>query len=72
MRYVTADRDKAYKAHISLIGHLSKGDEVLLNEKEVTVCSVLEGTLEERAAQLGGEVLEYIDAMSLINEGGWQ
>jgi hypothetical protein len=72
MRYVTADRDKAYKAHISLVGHLTKEDKVLLNEKEVTTCSLLEGSLEERAQQLDGEVMEYIDAMSLINEGGWK
>jgi hypothetical protein len=43
----------------------------MLNEKEVTVCNLLSGTLEERAEQIDGRVLEYIDARQLINEGGW-
>jgi hypothetical protein len=45
---------------------------VILNEKEVNVCSTLSGSLEERAAQLGGEVYTYESAMQVINEGGWK
>jgi hypothetical protein len=71
MRYVVANKDKAGNVHIPLAGHLTKGDEVMLNEKEVTVCNLLSGTLEERAEQIDGRVLEYIDARQLINEGGW-
>jgi hypothetical protein len=49
-----------------------KGDEVMLNEKEVTACSLLSGDISERASQIGGKVYEYVSAMQIINEGGWQ
>jgi hypothetical protein len=72
MRYIIANKKQAENVHISLIGHLVKGDEVMLNEKEVTACSLLSGDISERASQIGGKVYEYVSAMQIINEGGWQ
>jgi hypothetical protein len=72
MMYVIASKDEAEKAHIRTSGHRVKDGKVILNEKEVNVCSTLSGSLEERAAQLGGEVYTYESAMQVINEGGWK
>jgi hypothetical protein len=71
MRYTIAEEEKARKVHITLTGHIGKEGKVVLNEKELTSCSLLTGDLTERASQLGGEILEYTECMLIINEGGW-
>lgn len=72
MRYVIASKEEAEKAHIPTIGHLTKDGLVILNEKEVESCSLLEGNLIERAKAISGDVYDYISAMQIINEGGWK
>lgn len=55
MKYIIADRATALSIGFDLIGHRSNGEKVVLNEKEVMDCPWLGGSLEERAAKLGGE-----------------
>ncbi len=57
MRYVTAKKDKAKAWGFSELGHVTHGDIMILNEKEVTHNVAMSGDLEERAETLGGEVL---------------
>jgi hypothetical protein len=35
MRYVVANKEKALDAGVLLLGHLVKGESIILNEKEV-------------------------------------
>ena len=47
MRYVVANKEKALDAGVLLLGHLVKGESIILNEKEVMCLPSLDGELEE-------------------------
>ena len=48
MRYVVANKEKALDAGVLLLGHLVKGESIILNEKEVMCLPSLDGELEDR------------------------
>ena len=71
MKYVTASMRKAASVGMELAGKLRCGeDEVMLNESGVMNCPGLEGSLEERAAELGGRVMTEEEALAYKRELG--
>ena len=56
MRYVVANKEKALDAGVLLLGHLVKGESIILNEKEVMCLPSLDGELEDRILLLDGIV----------------
>ena len=54
MRYVVANKEKALDAGVLLLGHLVKGESIILNEKEVMCLPSLDGELEDRILLLDG------------------
>ena len=66
--YVIADRDKAAAAGFAADLHRTEGRWMVLNEKEVRFAAGLEGTLAERAAELGGKVYTYAEARDFLAE----
>lgn len=72
MKYIICKANKAADIGIKPLGHRLRQDRILLNEKELTTSPALTGSLEERAAALGGEVYTYKSVTQIINkEGGW-
>lgn len=71
MRYVICDTDKARSAGMALAGRMATDDgRVLLNESGVTNCRRLEGSLEERAAALGGKAVTESEARDFVRDNG--
>lgn len=68
MKYIVCDTDKARGVRISTAGKLGTKDKkkVMLNESSVMNCRILEGTFEERAEALDGEVLTDAEAQSYV------
>ena len=64
MRYVVANKEKALDAGVLLLGHLVKGESIILNEKEVMCLPSLDGELEDRILLLDGIV--YTDVKLII------
>lgn len=72
MRYVVANKKKALDAGVPLLGHLVKGESIILNEKEVTCLSSLDGELEDRILLLDGIIYTNTRMNQIISEGGWE
>lgn len=72
MRYIFADKDKAVGAGFSTNTHMTNDTQMALNEKEVMFNSSLKGTLEERAASLGGMILMFYEARNELKTSGWK
>lgn len=54
MRYVVANKEeKALDAGVLLLGHLVKGESIILNEKEVMCLPSLDGELEDKNTVVG-------------------
>lgn len=70
MKYLVCDTGKACGAGINTTGKLRTKDKkkVMLNESSVMNCRLLEGTFEERAEALGGEVLTDAEAQSYVKK----
>lgn len=71
MRYILASRAKAINVGFSTIGHRTKLDKIILNEKEVNFNQILQGTLKERVENLNGSIQTETEILKLINEGDW-
>ena len=67
MRYVVANKEKALDAGVLLLGHLVKGESIILNEKEVMCLPSLDGEL-----LLDGIVYTNTSMNQIISEGGWE
>ena len=65
MRYVVANKEKALDAGVLLLGHLVKGESIILNEKEVMCLPSLDGELD-------GIVYTNTSMNQIISEGGWE
>lgn len=72
MKYIVANKKKALDAGVSLLGHLVKGEYIILNEKEVMFLPYLDGELEDRIFSLGGIVYTNTRMNQIISEGGWE
>lgn len=72
MRYVVANKEKALDAGVLLLGHLVKGESIILNEKEVMCLPSLDGELEDRILLLDGIVYTNTSLNQIISEGGWE
>lgn len=72
MRYVVANKKKALDAGVLLLGHLVKGESIILNEKEVMYLPSLDGELEDRILLLDGIVYTNTNMNQIISEGGWE
>ena len=72
MRYVVANKEKALDAGGLLLGHLVKGESIVLNEKEVMCLPSLDGELEDRILLLDGIVYTNTSMNQIISEGGWE
>lgn len=63
MKYYVATIKDAEKVGISRYHHMvSEDGEILLNEMELNICSMLSGSIEERAEQLKAKVLSATEA----------
>ena len=77
MKYIICDKVVASNYGFSPITHRVLGTLIILNEKEVTFCTAIEGdTLEEKAATIAGTVMTEGEVMDLTNnvtitEYGW-
>lgn len=67
MEYVIADRKKAKDWGFSETGHIVRGTLICLNEKEVMCSQAMNGTLEERAKELGGVISSVTEAKMIMN-----
>lgn len=67
MKYILAAKSQALSHHISLANHVTKGGQVVLNEKEVMCSPDLQEaeTLEEKAALLSGTI--YNSSAEILN-----
>ena len=75
MRYVVANKEKALDAGVLLLGHLVKGESIILNEKEVMCLPSLDGELEDRILLLDGIVYTNTSMNQIIVRrrlGIWQ
>ena len=71
MRYVVANKEKALDAGVLLLGHLVKGESIIL-VKEVMCLPSLDGELEDRILLLDGIVYTNTSMNQIISEGGWE
>ena len=62
----------ALDAGVLLLGHLVKGESIILNEKEVMCLPSLDGELEDRILLLDGIVYTNTSMNQIISEGGWE
>lgn len=67
MEYIIADLKKAQDWGFSKIGHITKGNLICLNEKEVMYNQALNGDLAERAEMLGSTVSSASEAKMIMN-----
>ena len=69
MKYIICDKVVASNYGFSHITHrVVLGTLIILNEKEVTFCTAIEGnTLEEKAANIGGNVMTEGEVRDFIN-----
>ena len=68
MKYIICDKVVASNYGFSPITHRVLGTLIILNEKEVAFCTAIEGdTLEEKAANIGGNVMTEGEVMDFIN-----
>lgn len=72
MKYVIANDEKAFEAGVPLLGHLVKGDSIILNEKEVMCNPALSGEFEDRVKSLDGTACTCTSVKQVISEGGWK
>lgn len=71
MRYIIADKSAVAQLGISLAGHRTNRNLVLLNEKEVMTAAGISGdTLEERAEKIGGTVYGHDAIVHELKQGG--
>lgn len=68
MRYVVANKEKALDAGVLLLGHLVKGESIILNEKEVMCLPSLDGELEDRILLLDGIVYTNTTASECLGQ----
>ena len=59
-------------AGVLLMGHLTKENLIILNEKEVVCLSSLTGGLDERLPALDGIVYTNTRINQIISAGGWE
>lgn len=67
MKYIVADIKKAKDWGFQELGHIVNGKSICLNEKEVMNNPAMQGTLEERADDLGGVVSSASEAKQIMN-----
>lgn len=73
MKYIIANKAKAADVGFEIEYHRTKGNQIMLNEKEVMSNAILKGTkLKERAEQMDGTVCTEKQALTEINNGGWK
>lgn len=72
MNYVIADAGLAMAKGIKAMGHKFRAGLMMLNEREVTNCPALSGTLDERAAAIKGTVLTDAEVKETLSKGGWK
>ena len=72
MRYVIANKEKAMDVGVLLMGHLTKEDLIILNEKDVVCLSSLTGGLDERLPAIDGTIYTNTSINQIISEGGWE
>lgn len=73
MRYVIANKAVVAQLGISLLGHRTNRNLILLNEKEVMTAAGINGdTLEERADEIGGTVYGHDAIVHELKQGGWR
>lgn len=71
MRYIVIKRKTAKDAGLRLIGHLTKDDRIIVNEKEVDNL-MIKGSLEEKITYLEGKVYSTTEMTKEIKQGGWK
>lgn len=68
MKYIICDKVVASNFGFNPITHRVLGSLIILNEKEVTFCTAIAGnTLEEKAANIGGNIMTEGEVRDFIN-----
>lgn len=68
MKYIICDKVVASDFGFSPITHRVLGSLIILNEKEVTFSTAISGnTLEEKAANIGGNIMTEGEIRDFIN-----
>lgn len=68
MKYIICDKVVASNYGFSSITHRVLGSLIILNEKEVTFSTAISGnTLEEKAANIGGNIMTEGEVRDFIN-----
>lgn len=68
MRYIVINRDKVGADPRT---HLTDGERIILNEREVMMMKRLSGTLEERVAAIDGEIYEHTNIKAITKKETW-
>lgn len=71
MKYIIADKGKAADVGFKTEDHRRKGNQILLNEKEVMNNGTLQGTLKQRVKALDGMTYTEKQVIIEINNGDW-
>lgn len=68
MKYIICDKAVASNYGFAPITHRVLGALIILNEKEVTFCTAIEGnSLEEKAANIKGNIMTEDEVKDFIN-----
>ena len=67
MRYIITTIANAYMAGIPEIGHITKGNKIVINEKELMNSSVA-GTFDERVEAIKGDVYTNKEIKNIIKK----
>ncbi|MFA6769050.1 MAG: hypothetical protein WCR86_11595 [Parabacteroides sp.] len=71
MKYIITTLSKATDIGINPIGHLKKGENIILNEKELMSNALLVGDLTERVKKLGAKSYTDLYIKRLIKTEGY-
>lgn len=68
MRYLVITKETADKIGIKPQNHLQAGDEIIINEKELSFSNVKGDTVEDKAKEIGCELQSIASITSYIDK----
>jgi len=71
MKYIITTISKATDIDINHIGHLKKGENIIINEKELMSNALLVGDLDDRVKDIGAKVYTALYIKRLIKAEGY-
>lgn len=67
MRYIIADKRKAARHGFSGPAYILRDGKVCINEKDLANARSMTGSIEDRAREIGGEIMSLAKARSIMN-----